>query len=365
MTAESTGDPPREEHLRESEPLFRLLLGAVKDYAIFMLDPAGRIVSWNMGAQRIKGYTAEEIVGQHFSRFYTAGDVAAGKPDRELQEARATGRFEEEGLRVRKDGSTFWASVVISPIFDEGSRLIGFAKVTRDITERKGAELQIRELNWNLEQRVAERTRELERALAQRDLLLKEVHHRVKNNLQTIQSIVRLAARRASAESQPTFADVERRIWAIGQLYNQVYLLGELSQVSLQTYLERICRYSELFGEERDIGIDLDLEPVQVTLDSAGPIGLIVVELLTNAYKHAFPDGRKGRIEVKLRRQQGRAELIVSDNGIGMDSPDPSAGSMGMTLVRSLSGQIGGTLDVSSGPGTRWTVSFPILEPPA
>ncbi|MBW4577111.1 MAG: PAS domain S-box protein [Aphanothece sp. CMT-3BRIN-NPC111] len=131
--------------LRESEELKSLLVEGVKDYAIFMLDPNGYIVSWNAGAERIKGYRPEEIIGQHFSRFFTAEDIEQGKPERELQVAAAAGRFEEEGWRVRKDGSQFWANVLITALRDKAGSLSGFAKVTRDITERKGAEEALRE----------------------------------------------------------------------------------------------------------------------------------------------------------------------------------------------------------------------------
>jgi diguanylate cyclase (GGDEF)-like protein/PAS domain S-box-containing protein len=131
--------------LRESEERFRLLVEGTRDYAIFMLDSEGRVASWNAGAERIKGYAAEEIVGEHFSAFYTEEDVANGHPEEELRLAVSEGAYEEEGWRVRKDGSRFWASVVITALRDGGGRLRGFSKVTRDITERKRAEDQLRQ----------------------------------------------------------------------------------------------------------------------------------------------------------------------------------------------------------------------------
>lgn len=128
-----------EEALRQSQERFKTLVEEVKDYAIFMLDPAGRIMSWNQGAQKIKGYEAEEIIGQHFSCFYTSEDLDIGKPDEELTLAAAEGRWEEEGWRLRKDGSRFWADVVITALHDQEGNLLGFTKVTRDITEGKRA----------------------------------------------------------------------------------------------------------------------------------------------------------------------------------------------------------------------------------
>jgi PAS domain S-box-containing protein len=123
--------------LLESEERFRLMVEGVKDYAIFMLDPEGRVVTWNAGAERLKGYKSEEILGQSFSRFCISEDIVLGKPDKQLEAARANGKVEAEGWRVRKDGSRFWASIVITALYDEHGNLRGFAKVTRDATERK------------------------------------------------------------------------------------------------------------------------------------------------------------------------------------------------------------------------------------
>ena len=142
-------DRQRDRDLFESERNFRLLVEGVTDYALYMLDPTGVVTSWNVGGQRIKGYTPDEILGQHFSRFYTENDRANGKPARALGIARDQGRYEEEGWRVRKDGTFFWASVVIDPI-TEGGELVGFAKITRDITERRAAELKLEQMQKQL-----------------------------------------------------------------------------------------------------------------------------------------------------------------------------------------------------------------------
>ena len=138
--------------LRESERHFRLLVNGVTDYALYMLDPTGVVTNWNPGAQRIKGYLPNEIIGQHFSRFYSGADQAAGRPARALRLALESGRYEEEGWRVRKDGTFFWASVVIDPIRDDENRLIGFAKITRDITERREAQQEMEKLQLRLAQ---------------------------------------------------------------------------------------------------------------------------------------------------------------------------------------------------------------------
>ncbi len=164
IRADITERKRAEEELHESQERFRLLLDGVKDYAIYMLDPEGHVISWNEGAARLKGYQSEEILGKHFSCFYVPEDREADRPSRELHESLSKGRFEEQAQRVRKDGSTFWANVVITPMYDDSGTLRGFSKVARDITQQKADEQEIRKLNDELEHRVAERTAQLETA---------------------------------------------------------------------------------------------------------------------------------------------------------------------------------------------------------
>ncbi len=138
------------DELREAERHFRLLVGGVTDYALYMLDLKGNVSSWNAGGQRIKGYTADEIIGEHFSKFYTPADRKTGKPQRALEIARTTGRYEEEGWRVRKDGSFLWASIVIDTIHNDEGKLIGFAKITRDVSERREAQVELERVQLQL-----------------------------------------------------------------------------------------------------------------------------------------------------------------------------------------------------------------------
>jgi PAS domain S-box-containing protein len=141
---------------QQSDEIFRLLVDSVKDYAIFLLDPTGRVSTWNQGAERIKGYSALEIIGQHFSRFYPREAIESKWPERELEMATNEGRYTDEGLRVRKDGSTFWAHVVITALRDKDGTLRGFAKVTRDLTERRDLEERTRDLNKELRTRITQ-----------------------------------------------------------------------------------------------------------------------------------------------------------------------------------------------------------------
>ena len=150
MPETSTDLSPKEQALHESERNLRLLIDSVQDYAIFRLDPQGRVVSWNQGAQRIKGWSAQEILGRHFSTFYPSEAVEAGWPQEELRRAAEAGRFEDEGWRVRKDGTQLWANVVITALRDEEGTLVGYAKVTRDLTERRRQEQLVRDSEENL-----------------------------------------------------------------------------------------------------------------------------------------------------------------------------------------------------------------------
>jgi len=166
-----------QEALRQSEERFRLLVEQVKDYAIFLVDTTGHIVSWSEGAELLKGYRRDEVIGQPITLFYTEEDRQVQKARRLLSQAAEYGRVEDEGWRVRKDGSRFWADVVITALRDSAGRLQGYAKVTRDLSEHRHAEEQLREAHQQLEQRVKDRTRELEeanRALQEKNRELEE-----------------------------------------------------------------------------------------------------------------------------------------------------------------------------------------------
>jgi two-component sensor histidine kinase len=224
-----------------------------------------------------------------------------------------------------------------------------------------------RRVRATLESRVRARTADLQKLVGEKEVLLREVHHRVKNNLQMMQSMVRLTAQRAPSESRPQFADVARRIWAIGQLYNQLYTKEDVSSIDLGTYVEAVCRNPGLFGEEGHVTLDCEVEAIDADLDTAVPVGLITVELITNAYKHAFPGGRPGHISVRLTAAgEGRGTLTVADNGVGMAAPDAaSEETMGMKLVTALAAQVRGTLTPETGQGTRWTLSFEVKARPS
>ena len=594
------------ERLRDSEERFRLIVEGVKDYAILMLDPEGRVTSWNSGAERIKGYSAGEIIGQHFTKFYPPEALAAGKPAWELAEALAKGQVEDEGWRVRKDGSRFFADVTITAIRDAGGQLRGFGKFTRDITERKQAEARMRESEerfrhafddapigialvsptgswlrvnhvlcqmlgyssaellatdfqhlthpedlekdwqsvqqvlagdiptYQMEKRYFHKTgatvhamlsvslvrnhtgqplyfisqienitqrklaearlrdsyREIEDlktamdehavvaitdtagkiiyandkfcaiskysraellgqdhrlvnsghhprefmrdlwttiaqgrvwrgeiknrakdgslywvdativpfldadgkpfqyvairtditasklaegkivdSLHEKEALLREIHHRVKNNMQVISSILQL---QTNYIKDPVlldvFKDCQGRIRTMGLIHEKLYRSEGLAQVDFKEYLESLVGL--LLRSQTPKGVvvrnELRIQPVDLDVDTAIPLGLIANELVCNCLKHAFTGRPAGQMQISLiKTESGRLELVVVDDGQGLPSgfdPDKTS-SLGLRLVKILSRQINGTMEFKSDNGTRFAVTFDATRP--
>ena len=373
-----------EEALRDSEARFRLMVTSIRDYAIVMLDPEGRVTGWNPGAERLKGYSKEEIMGRSLACFYTPEDRAAGKPQQELQIAGELGRHEDEGWRVRKDGTRFWANAVITSIHGEDGRLRGYVKVSRDLSERRRMEEQLRAANLELDRRVSKRTEQLEEAnrqlqqeinerqqaetavrsqLAENQVLLKEIHHRVKNNLQIVWSLLDLqTAGVADPAAAAALRDSQERVKSMALVHQMLYQSGRFARVEFLTYLDKLAR--GLFSAYRTeaVGLELSGEPLNVDLNTAIPLGLIANELITNSLKHGFPNGRRGQLSIDVVRDQLDAILTITDDGIGLppDREAASAKSLGLQLVYLLAGQIGADVTVLPGPGTGFRVKFPI-----
>jgi two-component system, sensor histidine kinase PdtaS len=211
-----------------------------------------------------------------------------------------------------------------------------------------------------VESEVARRTEELQRSVREKEVLLREVHHRVKNNLQMIASMLRLTARKAALDSQPIFADVARRVTAIGQAYNQLYRVGEVSALNLAEYIDTLAQgVAAGFGAPR-VALRIELEQITVDIDTALPVGLVALELVTNAYKHGFPGERDGEVTVKLQRHEEFARLIVADNGVG--SGRRGTDGSGLMLIEALAGQVDGKLKIGARPGggTKARLTFKI-----
>ncbi|MGF6856427.1 hybrid sensor histidine kinase/response regulator [Paraburkholderia sp. CI3] len=373
ITRDLTAQREYLEALRQSEERFRLLVDSVKDYAIFMLDPQGFVVSWNSGAARIKGYTHDEIVGRHFSQFYVPEEAAAGKPARELAIARQIGTVEDEGWRMRKDGSTFWANVIITAVYDESRRLRGFAKVTRDLTERRRRE----EL-----ERSGERMREFLATLA----------HELRNPLAPVRNAI--GTMQMETDLSPVVARardlIDRQVTHLTRLVDDLLDIGRImsdkvelriARVDLAELVARAIEAARPFTDSREQRVVAHVPdaPVMIRGDMTRLVQ-VLQNLLHNASKFS-PNG--SAIELQGRIDFRMAVLEVRDPGCGIpvrsldkifelfaqEKEGQSFGEgglgIGLTLCKSLVEMHGGSIVASSeglGLGSTFTLSLPLAS---
>jgi len=301
--------------------LYRLLVHSVKDYAIFLLDRFGNVASWNEGAQRIKGFAAEDIIGKHFSTFYPESDIASGKPKMELEVAAQVGRFEDEGWRVRKDGSLFWANVVITALYDESHELLGFGKVTRDLTERRAAE-----------QRAiadAKRIAEAEVANRAKSEFLAAMSHELRTPLNAIggyTDLIELEIGGPITEQQQTYltrirGSQQHLLAIITDLLNYSRLeAGQLSynleSIPIREVAEIVVPLLEPQARSRKIALEYEpCDPALVVLADRVKVEQIVLNLLSNAVKFTAAGGE---VHVSCERVDDRVAIVVRDTGVGI-----------------------------------------------
>lgn len=330
------------------EDRYALLIEAVQDYAIFMLSPSGHVASWNTGAQRIKGYAPEEIIGRHFSAFYTPEDLLAGKPEHELAIAIAQGRVEDEGWRVRRDGSRFWADVIISAVHDASGTLLGFAKVTRDMTERiRLAELenasklasQIQGAREEEQKRIA---RELHDDLGQQLTALKmgialletQIRNASEDNLRRLTETLGL-----QGQIDAMTASVRRIASGL-----RPPMLDDLGLVAAVDWLADDFRLRYGVKVISRIGID----DLQFNEFAATTIFRVVQEALTNVARHA----KATQVVVELTCAGDTCVVLIEDDGIGalLNAPHKEK-SFGLLGMRERVRQLNGTVAVDSSPG--------------
>jgi PAS domain S-box-containing protein len=359
------------------EERFRVLVESIRDYAIFMLDPQGHVLTWNPGAERIKGYRAEEIVGRRFTRFYTAADRERGLPEALLRCAEADGRVEDEGWRVRKDGTRFWASVVITALRDEAGHLSGFAKVTRDLTEPRRAE----------EERVA--TARAHEALRLRDEFLSVAAHELRTPLTSLRLDLQILARALSGGPPEVAPRIQRTLRSVARLGDLVAALLDVSRlgagrlglrreaVDLGGVAAEVVARFEPEAERAGGAILLDSEAGVEGAWDRFRIEQVITNLVANALRHA--PGTP--VRVRLRRHGARCVLTVDDDGPGIaasvlprlfqrfaqgpDARQLGGLGLGLYLARSIVEAHGGTLTAENRPagGARFAVSLPMAAP--
>ena len=510
-----------ERAIRESEKRFAVLVEALKEYALFMVDPEGFILTWNAGAERMSGYRPEEAIGRHISIFYPSTDQGQGRPARALEQALSKGSYQEQGWRQRKDQHQFWADVVMTPARDDTGSLLGFSTVLRDITDRLRDEESIRQKTafvellqmvssaanesssleeamriclqqvchhtgwpvghgWVLLEgeevfqsavwhgtpprewesfrtktdemsfssgkglpgkvlitgkpvwitdvsaeegflrrriakaaglksafaspilvgsqvvgvleffsekevpvkndllevmvhvgaqlgRVAERQKsesQLKATLGMREALIKELHHRVKNNLQIISSLLRLQSEHVLDPSTVCmFEESQNRLRSMALIHEHLYESRDLAHIDFSNYLQVLVSglIRSYAPEPALINVHIDSEKVAVDLDTAIPCGIITTELVSNALKYAFPDRRKGDLWIGFHeRGPNTYGLTVQDNGIGLPQGIrlDQTNSLGLRLVNTLVRQLNGELHFERNGGTSFDIAF-------
>lgn len=364
------------ENAKKTEEAWRLLMESVKDFAILLLDPDGRFASWNEGAERLLGYGANEILGAPFRQIFIPEDVEKGLPEDELRRAAAEGRATDDNWLLRKDGSRFWASGVTTPLCDDAGRLIGFAKVVRDLTERKRFEDELTQAKAMLEERVRERTSELREALQELGAFAYSVAHDLRAPLRAMTSL-----------SDLVVADYADRLDESGRDY-----LGRISQAArkMDRLIQDLLEYSRLTRAEIHLGpVDLDAVADEVLKELSGeirerraalsverplgwvfgnelPLRHVILNLLSNALKFV-PEGIDPEIRIWTEPRGKHVRLWIEDKGIGIPAehqqrifglferlhPDeafPGTG-IGLAIVRRAMERLKGKAGVESAPG--------------
>lgn len=393
-----------ERALHEVEERFRQLVAEIQDYAIIRLDVRGHVVSWNVGAERINGYAEGEIIGRHFSLFHMPQDVYARKPERLLLTALAEGRVEDEGWRVRKDGKSFWADVVITAIHDSEGHVVGFSKVVRDLTERKRAAEEIRRAHEALEGEVRERTAELvrrndelKRLNEARLAFTSMVSHELRTPLSAIKAGIDMVLSGvdgpANEAQEETLAIAQSNVDRLGRLINNILdftrletgkMEMEFAPTDMGALLREVCELMKMEAGQKGVELSLkESEPAITAECDADKMKTVAINLVHNAIKFT-PE--KGRVKVRLGLPgQGRVRIEVEDDGVGIPENEQevifrmfhqasstgvlkSGGSgVGLAVCQFIVERHDGTLTVASRPGegSCFTVTFPLKREPA
>jgi PAS domain S-box-containing protein len=326
---------------KRAEEQFRLAIEAAPN-GMLLADEQGHIVLVNAQIEQVFGYTRAELVGRSVDELLPVSLSGGHSEPRATFHAgpggRATGA-QSELLGRRKDGTQVPVEIGLSPFDTEAGHLV-LASIV-DITERKRAREQ------------------LQASLAEKEVLLKELHHRAKNNLQLIASLLDLAS---AAPGPAVLAECRDRINSIALVHEQLYESGAFATIGLRDYLQTLTEqvsHAWTRADRAPIAVHIEADDVSLPLDHAVPCGLIINELITNAYKHAFPGGRAGSVVVRAQRKTDHRILVsVADDGVGLPSQPQRGGHIGLELVYALARQLRGTIAFETGPGTRASLTF-------
>lgn len=308
---------------------YKLLVDSVQDYAIFLMDPNGYIQTWNKGAQLTKGYTADEIIGKHFSNFYLQRDKDIRKPERELEIARAVGRVEDEDWRVRKDGSTFWANVIITALYDSDGELVGFAKVTRDLTERKGQEDKLRRTNELLKKQQYG----LKKLNVSKDEFISLASHQLRTPATGVKQYVGMLLEGMAGELQPgqiellknAYASNERQLRIISDLLKVAQV--DAGKVKLRLSITDVSELiKNVINEQQDTYAEQDqtitfIEPdkkISVQIDS-DLMRMVLENIINNASKYSR---QHTNVTVSLQETKADISITIADEGVGVNPED-------------------------------------------
>jgi PAS domain S-box-containing protein len=366
LQTQSTDGQTVVEKIQQSAEQFRLLVEGVQDYAIYMLSSQGVVTTWNSGAQRIKGYEAQEIIGKHFSCFYRPEDIKAGKPNASLEAAAAKGKYEEENLRVRKGGSVFWANVLITALYDTGGRLYGFAKVVRDITERK-----------ETERRLRERER-----LAILGTTAAVFAHEIGNPLNGLSTSLQLVSKRIAGSVhdplvEETLEIARQELQRLTALLNDYRSFARPQKIKIEpTDLRQMFEevLAPAIKHYQDCGINVELafyEKLPLVPVDREKIKQVILNLCKNAIE-AMPDG--GTLRCKAYQTVDRVTIEVADTGTGIpegldvfqlfNTTKPEGTGLGLPIVEQIVSEHRGSVDyiTEPGKGTAFMVSLPLSD---
>jgi PAS domain S-box-containing protein len=319
------------------------------------------IVFVNDAFARVMGYPRDEILGRSWRLL--RGPATDPKSLEAIDTALRLGEaLETEILSYGTNGRSFWSSVAVSPVLDEAGRLRWCTLLLSDVSARRQAERERIDMERHLGEQVERRTQDLQAALEQKTALLHEVEHRVKNSLQMTASIVLLKARRLqNPEARKVLQEIAERVGALSTAHRLLYAAGDVSRFNLRDFTVELAGELAMALPKGQVDLELSIQPLGVPASKAAPLALLLNEVIGNAVKHAFPNGRQGRLTIEIGRAENGLKIAVEDNGVGLDHLPPPEGSFGKTLIAMLVQQLKGQLtwrDME--PGTRAEIVMPV-----